>query len=238
MAERIFAGEEPLGRRLKVGPTSSQSRWLTIVGIVGDTRHEEITGDAGIDLYVSYLQFPDANMYALVQTRVPPISLAKAAEEVIWSVDAEQSTFDIQSMEERIASRIWQQRLSGTLFVIFACLAVALAAIGIYGVMSYTVSQRTREIGIRQALGAQASAIIGMVIGESLKLVGAGIVVGLVAALAMTRLMKSLLYGVSAADPLIFSAVPLVLAAVALIAALIPALRAARVDPMIALRRE
>ncbi|HXG64362.1 MAG TPA: ABC transporter permease, partial [Blastocatellia bacterium] len=238
LAERLWPRQELIDKRLKIGPPHSQGRWMTVVGVVGNVKHEQISGDAGLDLYVSYLQVPDGNMYLLMRTKVPPLTLADAATKVIWSVDEEQSTFDIRTMEDRIADTIWQRRVSGTLFTIFAALAVILAAVGIYSVMSYSVSQRTREIGIRMALGAQTADALKMVLGEVLQLTLIGGGIGLAGAFILARFVSSLLYGVSANDPLTFVSVLLLLAAVALAAGFIPARRAARVDPMVALRYE
>ena len=238
LANLIFSGQDPIGRRLKVGGIDSKATWTTIVGVVGSVKHEQVAGESGLDLYVSYQQVPDGNMYLVMRTKAEPRGLSEAATREIWGIDPEQSTFNFMTMEERIADTIWQRRLSGALFVMFAVIALALAAVGIYGVMSYSVSQRTREIGIRMALGASSRVVLRMVLREALKLMLIGGAVGIGAAFALTRVITSMLYGVSATDPITFLAVPLLLSGVALIAALVPALRAARVDPMIALRAE
>jgi len=171
-----------------------------------------------------------------VRAKVDPLTLAEAVKRAVWKVDPEQSVFDIQTMEQRVLNTIWQQRLAGALFALFAGLALALAAVGIYGVMSYAVSQRTREIGVRMALGAQVPDVLKMVLGEGLKLTLTGVAIGLIAALAMAQLMKSLLYGVGVIDPLTFAVAPALLAATAMVACWIPARRAARTDPLTALR--
>jgi putative ABC transport system permease protein len=238
LANLIFPGKDPIGRRLKVGDVDSQSKWTTIVGVVGNVKHEQIAGEASLDLYISYQQVPDSNMYLLMRTKSKPAGLSSAAAIEIWSIDGEQSSFNFMMMEERIANSIWQRRLSGTLFLIFAALALTLAAVGIYGVISYSVSQRTREIGIRMALGASSGIVLRMVLKEALKIILVGGGLGIIAAFTLTRIMTSLLYGVSATDPVTFLAVPLLLSAVALLAAFIPARRAAQVDPMVALRSE
>jgi putative ABC transport system permease protein len=210
LAERMFPNQNPIGKRLKVGDLLSQSQWTTIVGVVRNVKHEEIAGDGGMDLYVSYQQVGDSNMYLLLRTKVPPLNLADAATRAVWASDPEQSVFNVAAMEARIADTVWQRRLSGTLFLVFAGLALALAAIGIYGVMSYAVSQRTREIGIRLAMGAQTRDVLKLVIGQGAKLIALGLGTGLLIALG----------------------------AVALAACWIPARRATKVDPMIALRTE
>jgi predicted permease len=238
LAERAWPGQDPIGKRLKVGGVDSQSKWTTIVGVVGDVKHEEIAGEAGLDLYVSYRQVGDSNMYLLLRTKVAPMTLAGAATRAVWTGDPEQSTFNIATMEDRIADTIWQRRLSGALFIVFAALALVLASVGIYGVMSYVVSQRTREIGIRMAMGARPRDVLKLVIGQGAMLIAAGLGAGLIVAFIASQIINSLLYQVSATDPLTYLVVSLLLAAVALVACYIPARRAMKVDPMTALRVE
>ncbi|MCI0389836.1 MAG: ABC transporter permease [Acidobacteria bacterium] len=238
LAERAWPGQDPIGKRLKVGGVNSQSKWTAIVGVVGDVKHEEIAGEGGLDLYVSYQQAGDSNMYLLLRTTPAPLTLADAATRAVWAGDPEQSTFNVVTMEEHITDTIWQRRLSGALFMIFAALALILASVGIYGVMSYAVSQRTREIGIRMAMGAQARDVLRLVTGEGAKLVGIGLGLGLFISFIAARLMTNLLYQVGAADPLTYLFVAALMAAVALLACYIPARRATKVDPMMALRTE
>jgi putative ABC transport system permease protein len=238
LAERAFPNQDPIGKRLKTGNLFSESKWTTIVGVVRNVKHEEVTGDGGMDLYVPYRQAVDANMYLLLRTKVPPLTLADAATRAVWAGDPEQSAFNIATMEARIADTVWQRRLSGTLFLVFAGLALVLASIGIYGVMSYAVSQRTREIGIRLAMGAQPGDVLRLVVGQGAKLIAIGLGLGLIAAFVAARLITGLLYQVSAVDPITYLLVPLLLAAVALMACYIPARRATKVDPIIALRVE
>jgi putative ABC transport system permease protein len=238
LAERLFPGQNPLGKRLKVGDLFSQSQWTTIVGVVRNVKHEEVAGDGGLDLYAPYQQVGESNMYLLLRTNVPPLNLAGAATRAVWASDPEQSVFNVTTMETRIADTVWQRRLSGTLFLVFAALALALAAIGIYGVMSYAVSQRKREIGIRMALGAQPKDVLRMIVGQGARLIALGLGVGLVVALLGSRLIHSLLYGISSADPLVYVSVLAVLTAVALLACWLPARRATKVDPLQALRQE
>jgi len=238
LAELMFPGQAPLGKRYKIGNLDSQANWTKIVGVVSNVKHEQIGSEGGLDSYVSQNQVADSNVYLLLRTRIEPMSLEQAATREVWAVDSEQSTFDIQTMEQRIADTIWQQRVSGTVFILFAFLALVLAGVGIYGVISYSVSQRVREIGIRMALGAQTRDVMKMVLGEAMQLTLMGGAVGLVAAFILSRLIASLLYGVSASDPLIFLGVALLLAMIALVASYVPARRAARTDPMIALRYE
>src|SRR2546430_1279265 len=174
----------------------------------------------------------------VVRTSVEPISLATSVRNAIWAVDKDQPVADIDTMDHIVSEAIARQRFSMLLLGIFAALALLLAAVGIYGVMSYSVAQRTHEIGIRMALGAQRSDVLKMTIKQGLKLVTFGLVIGLGSAFILTRVMASLLFGVSATDPLTFVTISLMLMGVALLASYIPALRATKVEPIIALRYE
>ena len=238
LAERVWPGQDPIGKRLKVGGVDSQAHWTTIIGVVSDVRHEQIAGNGGLDLYISYQQVPDANMYILLRTTVVPETLTDAATRVVWDSDPEQSTFNIVAMDTRVANTIWQRRVSGALVLIFALLALVLAAIGIYGVMSYVINQRTRELGIRIAMGATRANVLLLVIASGARLIAIGVTIGLFVAFAVTRVMTSVLYGVSSFDPAVYGGVALLLAFVAVIACLIPAKRATQVDPLTALRHE
>ncbi len=243
MAERFWPGQDPQGKRIKVGkPGAGQvlpdSMWLTVIGVVRDVRHEHVAAEPGLALYTPYTQSFNNNQYILLRTSIDPMTVADAATRAVWAVDPNQSMFDIRTMRERIAETVWQREASSMLIVTFAVLALILAAIGIYGVISYTVGQRTREIGIRIALGARRQDVLRMVIGDAMKLVAMGGVAGLLGALALTRLLTGLLYQVSATDPWTFAVVSLVLASVALAAGYLPARRATKVDPMVALRME
>ena len=238
LAELMWPGQDPIGKRLKVGGLDSKAQWTNIVGVAGDVKHEQIANDGGFDLYVSYQQVLDSNMYLVLRTRVPPLSLADQVTHEVWASDPEQSTFNIAAMDTRVADTIWQRRMSGTLILIFAGLALALSAIGIYGVMSYAVSRRTRELGIRIAVGATPSEVWKIITLHGAKLIGLGLGIGLAGALVASRVISGLLYTVSPFDPITFLFVPLFLIAVAFVACLIPALRAAKIDPLIALRNE
>jgi putative ABC transport system permease protein len=247
LAERFWPGQNPRGHRIRLGGRSENYRhdgstkeepWYTVAGVSGNVRQRGILGEAGLDVYLCDQHEFSPESYLAVRATVEPLMLAEAVKRAVWKVDPEQSVFDIQTMEQRVLNTIWQQRLAGVIFALFAGLALALAAVGIYGVMSYAVSQRTREIGLRMALGARVPDVLKMVLGEGLKLTLIGIAIGLIVALAMAQLMKSLLYGVGAIDPLTFVGAPALLAVTAMIACWIPARRAARTDPMIALRQD
>jgi putative ABC transport system permease protein len=237
-ADLAFPGQDPIGKRIKVGGVDSKAQWTNIIGLVGDVKHEQIASDGGLDLYVSYQQVLDSNMYLLLRTKVRPLTLADQTTREVWASDPEQSTFNIVAMDTRVADTIWQLRLSGTLILIFAGLALVLSAIGIYGVMSYAVSQRDRELGIRIAMGATRRDVLRLIIIQGLKLIALGVGFGLLAAFAVSRIMRGLLYSVSSTDLLTFLLVPVFLTGVAIVACLIPAHRATRVDPLVALRNE
>jgi putative ABC transport system permease protein len=212
--------------------------WLTVAGVVSDVRQRGVMGAPGLDVYVCDQQIFSPESYLAVRAKVGPLTLTQQIKEAVWRADPEQSVFDIQTLEQRVEKTIWQQRLAGIVLLIFAGLALALAAVGIYGVMSFAVSQRTREIGVRMALGAQNGDVLRMVLGEGLKLALIGAGVGLLCALLLARAVSHLFYGVSASDPLTFLGVAVALMIVALLACWFPARRAMRVDPMIALRSE
>jgi putative ABC transport system permease protein len=191
-----------------------------------------------MDLYGSNLQFFAGDTYLVVRTRTDPRKAISAVTAAIWRVDPEQAVFDVLPMNERVLNTVWQQRLSSTLFIAFSVLALILASVGIYSVLSYAVTQRTREIGIRMALGAQRRDVLHMVLYEAIKMVLVGVVIGIIVSIIMARIMSSLLYKVSPYDLTIFLGVPVLLTLVALMACFAPAFRATRVDPMVALRYE
>jgi putative ABC transport system permease protein len=174
----------------------------------------------------------------VVRTSSDPLSFAAAVRSQVLAVDPDQPVYDVRSMEQVLSDSISRERFNTTLFGVFALVAMMLAAVGIYGVMSYTVTQRTHEIGIRMAMGAQPSVVLRLVVGQGMRLALAGVGIGIISALALTRVMSSLLYGVSASDPLTFVVISVVLSGVALAACFVPARRATKVDPIIALRYE
>jgi ABC-type antimicrobial peptide transport system permease subunit len=210
-----------------------------VIGVVKDVRQNDFIAEPKMQMYLDYRQLTSLTPNALViRTAVDPLSLAGSVRNAIWAVDKDQTVANIDSMGNIVAGAIARQRFSMLLLAVFAGLALVLAAVGIYGVMSYSVAQQTREIGIRIALGAKRSNVLGMTLTQGLRLIGAGLLLGLVGALLLTRVMSSLLFGISATDPLTFLGISLVLLAVALLATYLPALRATKVDPMIALRAQ
>ena len=237
-ARRFLPNEDPIEKRIKLGGRDSTRPWLSIVGVAGDVRDTAIESEARPCVYIPYPQFPSSGMTLVVRTAVDPTQLIPAIRDEVWAVDKDQPVTDVKTMGEYVADSVSPRRSNAMLLTFFAAVALVLAAVGIYGVIAYSVSQRTQEIGIRLALGARRSDIIRLVVGNGLVLVLTGIVIGLAGAMALTRVLTSLLYGVSATDPVIFAGVSLGLVAVTLLASYIPARRAARVDPMIALRSE
>jgi putative ABC transport system permease protein len=236
-ARRFFHDQNPLGKHLQISYGTSQPP-REVVGVVGAVL------DTGLDqfprptVYLPSLQSPDQTMSLVVRTALPPSSILPGIKTAIWSVDKDQPIFDVRPMDEIISSITSAQRMAFLTLDVFAFLALALAAIGIYGVTSYAVSQRINEIGIRMALGAQRSDILRLILSYGMKLVSVGVVLGLLASLLLTRLMTGLLFGVSATDPLTFAAVASLLLVVALLACYIPARRATNIDPTTALRCE
>jgi putative ABC transport system permease protein len=243
MARTFLAGQDPLGHRIKLGDADSPFPWLSIVGVVGDVKHNGLEAEVKPQMYVPYQQpplpgFNVTSMFLAVRSNVEPGTLAAAVRREVYALDQDQPVADIKTMNERLDESGAPRRFNMLLLTIFAALALLLAMVGIYGVMSYSVTQRTHEIGVRVALGAQSRDVLKLIVGQGMLLALIGVGLGLAGAFALTRLMTSLLFGVSPSDPLTFVSVALVLAAVALFACLIPARRATRVDPMEALRYE
>jgi putative ABC transport system permease protein len=233
IARQFFPGQDPLGRSLSFpGPEH------VIVGVAADVRLRGLSLDATATIYVPHAQEPRRGMTFVVRTAGDPLSMAGAVRNAIQKVNKDQPVMRIETMEQVVAASLAQSRFAAALLSLFAALALVLAAVGIYGVMAYDVADRTREIGVRMALGAEARDVLRLIIGQGLKLVLIGVALGLIVALTLTRLMKALLFGVSATDPLTFGVVAALLAAIALLACWLPARRATKVDPMVALKYE
>ena len=237
-ARRFFPDEDPVGKRFVYGSLDPRNPWLTIVGVVGDMRRTGFDRPVRPETFLPEAQNPDNALTIVVRTSTDPTSFAGALRNEVWSIDKDQSVYDINTMHQTLSEMMSQRRFNMLLLGLFAAVALTLAAVGIYGVISYSVTQRSHEIGIRIALGAQSGDVLKMVVGQGMVLAGAGVSIGLIAAFALTKLMSSLLFGVSAADPVTFVLISLLLAGVALIACLVPARRATKVDPMVALRYE
>jgi putative ABC transport system permease protein len=235
LAARYWPHEDPIGRHIQIARQPAPSE---IVGVVADLRNHGVGADMGEELYTPVPQRPFATMNVVVKTSGDPMQIVPAVRSAIQSVDRDQPMTQVVSLEENLSGSVSQQRLSAMLLGIFAALALILAAIGIYGVTSYSVAQRSKEIGIRIAMGAQPSDVLRLIIGFGAKLAFLGVVIGVIAALALTQLMKTMLFGVTATDPETMAAVSITLIAVTLLACYIPARRAMSVDPVIALRSE
>jgi putative ABC transport system permease protein len=236
--KRFWPGQDPIGKRVKFGQLTAPSPWFTIVGVVGEVKYRGLPDNPTADPDI-YMPFADRNaqISLAVRSNVPPSSLVAPIRALIRSVDPSIPVYATATLDELIASQTSQSRFTMWLMGVFAAIALTLAVIGIYGVMSYLVSQRTREIGIRLALGAKGADILRLVVGNGARLIAVGIAIGIAAAVVLQRLVSTLLFGVTAADAAAVLAI-VILAVVALIACYVPALRATRVDPQLALRYE
>ncbi len=238
MARKFWPNEDPIGKRITFEGGQTNPRWREIVGIVGHVKQRGLDGESPVQYYFPHRQRPSSNAFLVVRTASEPQSLTGAVRSVIQSADKELPVFKVTTMEQMVADSTSQRRFTTILLSVFALVALILASVGLYGVLSYTVAQRTHEIGIRMALGAGAADVKKLVVRQGMTMVAAGVVLGLAAAFGLTRLMATLLFGVRATDPLTFVLLPLALALVALIACYVPARRATKVDPMVALRYE
>jgi len=221
-----FPEESPLGKRIRFGDL------VEIVGVAGNVQHYQVGQSSMPQVYLPFVQWPDQDVNFVVKASVPPLSLVRAIRTEIQAVDANMPLEGVRTLEQIIAEDTSTPRFRTMLLTAFGLTALLLAVVGLYGVMSYTVAQRSREIGMRMALGAQQSAILRLIYRDGIPLVVAGVVFGLAGALALTRVLQSMLFGVGVRDPGVFAAVPLLLVAVAAVAMLIPAVRATRVDPV------
>ena len=238
LARQYWPGASPLGKRIRFGPPESNEPWHTIIGVAGAVRNEGLDRESRQSIYVPYLQIPVRGMTVAVRTSGDPGSLAGAIRKEVLALDKDQPVTNVLTMDEIVSRSVWQQRFYTMLFGIFAVLALVLAAVGIYGVMSYAVTQRTQEIGIRMALGARAIDVLQLIIRNGMTLISIGLVIGLVGAVALTRLLTTLLFGITPTDKLTFVTVSAILTVVALVACYLPARRATKVDPLEALRYE
>jgi putative ABC transport system permease protein len=236
LARRLFAGEDPIGKRVRDDGGKTD---LTIVGVVADVKRYGLEAESQSEFYRSSFQnarYEEGRL--VIRTAGDPLKLLPAVRQQIREVEADYYLAQVATMEQLLADSSALRRFQTWLFGLFAAVALVIAAVGIYGVISYAVSQRTHEIGIRMALGARAGDVLRIVVSQGMRLAFIGVALGLAAALALTRVMKNLLFNVSATDPATFASIALLLVVVALIACYIPARRATKVDPMVALRRE
>jgi putative ABC transport system permease protein len=246
MAHRYWPNEDPIGRRLKPQFPSakvpwrpeSTNTWLTNTGVVQDVNEAGLNDEQSAEIYIPYLQNPSSLMNLLVRTTSDPLRLVPAVRRQVLAVDEDQPVYNIKTMEDVFSESIAAPNVITSLLGSFAAIALILAAIGVYSVMSYSVAQRTHEVAVRMALGAQHQDVLRMILGHALKLVLVGVGLGVTAAFAVTHLISSLLFGVTATDPAIFVAVSFLLIAVAMFSSYLPARRALKIDPMVALRNE
>ena len=238
-ARRYFPNEDPLGKRIHPGISSIENEDSTmreIVGVVGDVRNRGLNTESRPAYYVPQTQVPFSQMVMVVKTAGEPRALISALTKEVAAMNADIPLFGVRSMEEYLSASVAAPRFNTTLLTIFASVALVLTVVGLYGVMSYSVAQRTNEIGIRLALGAQSRDVVLMIVKQGSWLILRGLAIGLAGAYAATRVIASLLFGVTAKDPFTFAAVAVLLALVALLACYVPAWRATKVDPMEALR--
>jgi putative ABC transport system permease protein len=247
LVRECFPGEDPIGKRITFEDPPKIPSWFTIVGVVKNVKQQDWAGIPESEIYLPLLQnrpllenqsSPFAYLTMVVRTSGDPAALAPAVKNEIWSLDRNVTLTEVQAMDRVVAESNAQPRFHLLLLGVFAAVALVLAAVGVYGVISYSMSRRTHEVGVRMALGARPQDVLKLVVGQGLKLALIGLLGGFMGAFALTRMMRGLLYGVSATDPATFFLIALLLLAVALLASYLPARRAARIDPIVALRHE
>jgi len=238
MARRLWPAADPIGKRFKDGGPDSTDPWLTVVGVVKDMRRQGLEKQPILQAFVPHMSWSSRNQHLLVRAASDPVALAPIVRDAVRSVDKTLPVFGVTTAERWLSESMELRRLQALLLSVFSGAALVLAMVGIYGLMNYSVGQRTHEIGVRLALGAQTRDVRRMVVREGISLALMGIAVGLVGASWLTKTMSSLLFGVSATDPLTFECVTLILIAPGSLACYLPARRAAKVDPIEALRHE
>jgi putative ABC transport system permease protein len=236
MAAKYWPGEDPIGKRVKLSYNNSGPR--EIVGVAGDVRQTNLTDAVSSQMYTPFVQAPWPFLTAVAKTPASPEAAAGSMRQALAHLDPEQAAGELRTFDQYMARSIATPRFTAILLGTFAALALLLAGFGLYGVMAYSVAQRSREIGIRMALGAQSGDVRSLVVNQAVRLGAAGLIIGIAGALAVTRVLDSLLFGVTASDPLTFAGVSAALITVLLLAAYLPARRATRVDPIVALRAD
>jgi putative ABC transport system permease protein len=235
---RFWPTRDPLGKRITFSDQPKPEDWITVIGVVEHTAHEGLDAEHRVQLYFPYAQMPLSSMTVAIRTAGDPSAFVNTARAAIQSIDRDQPIADVRTMEQMMESAVGERKLSTLLLAAFAGLAVLLASIGIYGVMAFDVTRRSQEIGVRMALGAERSSVLGLVLRQGLTLAAAGIALGLLGAFALTRAIQAQLFGIGRTDPSTFTAVAFGLATVAAAAVLVPAVRATRVNPVETLRYE
>ncbi len=238
MARRYWPNEHAVGKRIRLGVAESDKPWITVVGVVGDVRNDDVNAPPLPQVYLPHAQSAERSMALIARTVSDPLSMVGAVKGAVWEVDKEQPVYNIRTMKQLLFEDLAGTRIIVELLSTFAGLALVLAVVGIYSVTSYSVSQRTHEIGIRMALGAQAGDVLRLVVGRGMMLALASVGLGLAASLVLTRFLRSLLFGVAPHDLMTLAEMTVLLTAVALLACYIPARRATKLDPMVALRYE
>lgn len=238
-ARKFWPGENPIGQRIRIG-AHDRGPWWTIVGVVGDVRHTSLAADQPFAIYLPEVQwmYADGALTLVIRSKRDPSALIPAARRAIWSVDRNQPIFSVATMTALVSGTEAQRQFTLVLFTVFAVIALLLAAAGIYGVLSGTVNERLGEIGVRSALGASRNNILGLVLRQGMVLTGAGVLVGLLGAVLLSRVMARMLFGVSPVDTVTYAGVVALLLGVSTAACWLPAARAARVDPAVTLRAE
>jgi len=236
MAGQLWPGQDPIGKRIHIVELKSDNPWQTVVGVVGRVKQDSLDSEPRIAFYLSQTQFPTRAMTVALRTSADSAGILSAVKSELHALDPDLPMYYVRTMGQRVDESLARRRFSMLLLGVFASVALALATIGIYGVMAYLVSQGTREIGIRMALGATERDVLGLIVRQGMTLAVSGLAIGLAGAFVLARLIRSLLFGVQASDPATFVGISVLLAFIALLASYIPARRAARIDPMISLR--
>jgi putative ABC transport system permease protein len=238
MARRVWPDQDPVGKRIRFGGTQSKELWRTVVGVVGDVKNSPWDKEPGLTAYFPFAQVPQASSGLVVRTAGDPLALAAAARAQVRSVDPDQPPYDLRTLDQLISDDLSGVEASANMMLAFGVIALVLSAAGIFAVMAYSVLQRTHEIGVRMALGAEHADVVRLVVGYAIKLALIGLAIGIPCALALTHALSSVLFGVIRMDPLTFATFTVLLALVAILAAYVPARWATKVDPIIALRCE
>ena len=236
MAEQLWPGQDPIGKRIHIVELPSKDPWQTVVGVVGRVKQDSLDSDPRIAFYLAHTQFPTRALTVAFRSSTDAASMLAAAKSELRNLDPDLPMYHVRTMEQQVNESLARRRFSMLMLGLFATIALILATIGIYGVMAYLVNQGSRELGIRIALGASPRSILSLVVRQGMALAFSGMMIGLAAAFLLTRLLRSLLFGVEATDPITFVGISLLLAMIALLASYIPAQRAARIDPIVSLR--